>query len=76
MNQAVNRGMRRNPELMYRGRTVGDIIDDVPLAPRDAVAPALPLVAFVTRQQRRLEARRRAKEAAGLDKAYRHGGAA
>ena len=37
MNQAVNRGMRRNPELMHRGRTVGDIIDDVPLAPRDAV---------------------------------------
>ena len=55
---------------------MGDIIDDVPLAPRDAVAPALPLVAFVTRQQRRLEARRRAKEAARLDKAYRHGGAA
>ena len=48
----------------------------VPLQPLGAGAPALPLVAFVTRQQRRLEARRRAKEAARLDKAYRHGGAA
>jgi len=34
------------------------------LQPREAVAAALPLVAYPTRQIRRLEARRRAKEAA------------
>ena len=72
----MNRAMRRNPELMYRGRSVGDIIDGVPLQPLGAGAPALPLLAFVTRQQRRLEARRRGKEAARLDKVHRQGGAA
>lgn len=72
----MNRAMRRNPELMYRGRSVGDIIDGVPLQPLGAGAPALPLLAFVTRQQRRVEARRRAKEAARLDKVHRQGGAA
>ena len=44
-------------------RRVGGIVDDE-LEPLDAVRPALPLSAYPTRQIRRLEARKRAKEAA------------
>lgn len=55
-------------------RRAGAMVDD-DLQPLQEVA-ALPLVAYVTRQQRRLEARKRAKEAARLDKLHRKGGAA
>ncbi len=44
-------------------RRVGGIVDEE-LQPLDAGKPALPLVAYPTRQIRRLEARKRAKEAA------------
>lgn len=40
------------------------VVDEGELQPRDASKPALPLVAYPTRQIRRLEARKRAKEAA------------
>ena len=76
MSNAVNRAMRRNPELIYRGRTVGELIDGAPWQARQEQGTALPLSAYVTRPQRRLEARRRAKEAARLDKLLRKGGAA
>ena len=46
-------------ELVRRG-----VVESGELSPRENPKPALPLVAYVTRQQRRLEARKRAKEAA------------
>jgi len=46
-------------ELVRRG-----VVDPGELSPRENPKPIVPMVAFVTRQQRRLEARRRAKDAA------------
>ena len=40
------------------------VVDEGELQPREPGKPALPLVAYPTRQIRRLEARKRAKEAA------------